>query len=215
MTSKVARCGSSRKIPEPISPISYSILTERPVAAARTFERTRWEVLDPDYEQDFNYLTRQSSGDLMITSMSQDRRHWIVAYLHDNAPLEYFHYDRHARQVRRLFSSMPALEGAPLVMMEPIIVRARDGLELVCYLSRPCGLPMVLLVHGGPWTRDVWTLHADHQWLANRGYAVLSVNYRGSTGFGKAFVNAANLEWAGKMHDDLIDAIDWTIAQGF
>jgi len=219
MTSKVARCGSSRKIPEPISPISYSILTERPVAAARTFERTRWEVLDPDYEQDFNYLTRQSSGDLMITSMSQDRRHWIVAYLHDNAPLDYFHYDRNARQARRLFSSMPALEGAPLVMMEPVIVRARDGLELVCYLSRPRDarpaqrLPMVLLVHGGPWTRDVWALYPDHQWLANRGYAVLSVNYRGSTGFGKAFVNAANLEWAGKMHDDLIDAVDWAIAQ--
>jgi dipeptidyl aminopeptidase/acylaminoacyl peptidase len=72
---------------------------------------------------------------------------------------------------------------------------------------------MVLLVHGGPWWRDVWGLYADHQWLANRGYAVLSVNYRGSTGFGKAFVNAANLEWAGKMHDDLIDAVDWAVAQ--
>ena len=129
------------------------------------------------------------------------------------------YYDRAARQARRLFSSMPAWEGLPFVVMEPVIIRARDGLELVCYLSRPRGaqattpLPMVLLVHGGPWTRDKWGLHANHQWLANRGYAVLSVNYRGSTGFGKAFVNAANLEWAGKMHDDLIDAIDWTIAQ--
>lgn len=215
--------GATRILAEdPRAGFTYLLLdpiTERPVAAARTFERIRWEVLDPDYEQDFNYLTRQSSGDLMITSMSQDRRHWIVAYLHDNAPLEYFHYDRNARQARRLFSSMSALEGAPLVMMEPVIVRARDGLELVCYLSRPRDarpaqrLPMVLLVHGGPWTRDVWALYPDHQWLANRGYAVLSVNYRGSTGFGKAFVNAANLEWAGKMHDDLIDAVDWAIAQ--
>ncbi len=102
--------------------------------------------------------------------------------------------------------------------MEPVVIRARDGLELVSYLSRPRGprptqrLPMVLLIHGGPWSRDVWGLHANHQWLANRGYAALSVNYRGSTGFGKAFVNAANLEWAGKMHDDLIDAVDWAIA---
>lgn len=215
--------GATRILAEdPRADFTYLLLdpiTERPVAAARTFERIRWEVLDPDYEQDFNYLTRQSSGDLMITSMSQDRRHWIVAYVHDNAPLDYFHYDRNARQARRLFSSMPALEGAPLAMMEPVIVRARDGLELVCYLSRPRDarpaqrLPMVLLVHGGPWTRDVWALYPDHQWLANRGYAVLSVNYRGSTGFGKAFVNAANLEWAGKMHDDLIDAVDWAIAQ--
>src|SRR5262249_13764202 len=215
--------GATRILAEdPRADFTYLLLdpiTERPVAAARTFERIRWEVLDPDYEQDFNYLTRQSSGDLMITSMSQDRRHWIVAYVHDNAPLDYFHYDRNARQARRLFSSMPALEGAPLVMMEPVIVRARDGLELVCYLSRPRDarpaprLPMVLLVPGGPATPGVWELYPDHQWLANRGYAVLSVNYRGSTGFGKAFVNAANLEWAGKMHDDLIDAVDWAIAQ--
>jgi dipeptidyl aminopeptidase/acylaminoacyl peptidase len=103
--------------------------------------------------------------------------------------------------------------------MEPVTIRAHDGLELVCYLSRPrdtrrARLPMVLLVHGGPWARDVWCLHPDHQWLANRGYVVLSVNYRGSTGFGKAFVNAANLEWAGEMHDDLIDAVDWAIAAG-
>ena len=173
-------------------------ITERPVAAAWTFQRTGWEVLDPDYEEDFKYLTSQSSGDLTITSMSQDRRHWIVAYLHDNAPLEYFHYDRNARQARRLFSSIPILDGAPLVTMEPVMVRARDGLELVCYLSRPRdaqpanSLPMVLLVHGGPWGRDVWALSSDHQWLASRGYAVLSVNYRGSQ-FGKAFVNAANL----------------------
>ena len=204
-------------------PISPSFLldpiSERPVAAARSFERVAWQVLDPDYRDDFDYLTRQSRGDLTITGMSQDRQQWIVAYQYDDAPLEYFHYDRATRQARRLFSSTPAWEGLPFVPMEPVIIRARDGLELVCYLSRPRGarptqrLPMVLLVHGGPWTRDLWGLHPNHQWLANRGYAVLSVNYRGSTGFGKAFVNAANLEWAGKMHDDLIDAVDWAIAQ--
>jgi dipeptidyl aminopeptidase/acylaminoacyl peptidase len=194
-------------------------ISERPVAAARSFERAAWQVLDPDYREDFDYLTRQSGGDLTITSMSQDRRQWIVAYQYDDAPLEYFHYDRRARQVRRLFSATPAWEGLPFVAKEPVIIRARDGLELVCYLSRPRDAqpaerqPMVLLVHGGPWTRDLWGLYPDHQWLANRGYAVLSVNYRGSTGFGKAFVNAANGEWAGKMHNDLIDAVDWAIAQ--
>jgi dipeptidyl aminopeptidase/acylaminoacyl peptidase len=193
-------------------------ISERPVAAARSFQRVAWQVLDPDYQGDFDYLTGQSRGDLTITGMSQDRQHWIVAYQYDDAPLEYFHYDRGARQVRRLFSSTPAWEGLPFVPMEPVVIRARDGLELLCYLSRPRGaspterLPMVLLVHGGPWSRDVWGLYANHQWLANRGYAVLSVNHRGSTGFGKAFVNAANLEWAGKMHDDLIDAVDWAIA---
>jgi dipeptidyl aminopeptidase/acylaminoacyl peptidase len=195
-------------------------VSERPVAAARSFERVAWQVLDPDYRGDFDYLTRQSRGELVINGMSQDRRHWIVAYQYDDAPLEYFDYDPTARRARRLFSSTTAWEGLPFVPMEPVIIRARDGLELVSYLSRPRDaqptkrLPMVLLVHGGPWARDVWGLYADHQWLANRGYAVLSVNYRGSTGFGKAFVNAANLEWAGKMHDDLIDAVDWASAQG-
>jgi dipeptidyl aminopeptidase/acylaminoacyl peptidase len=134
--------------------------------------------------------------------------------------LEYLHCDRGARQTRRLFSATPEWEGLPFVTTEPVIIRTRDRLELVSYLSRPREaqprepLPMVLVVHGGPWARDVWGLHPDHQWLANRGYAVLTVNYRGSTGFGKAFVNAANREWAGKMHDDLIDAVDWAIGQG-
>src|SRR6516164_7485092 len=195
-------------------------ISEHPVAAARAFERVAWQVLDPDYRDDFAYLTRQSRGDFTVTGMSQDRRQWIVAYQYDDAPLEYFHYDREARQLKRLFSAAPAWDGLPFVTMEPVIIRARDRLELLCYLSRPRDaqsserLPMVLLVHGGPWTRDQWGLHANHQWLANRGYAVLSVNYRGSTGFGKAFVNAANFEWAGKMHDDLIDAVDWANGQG-
>src|SRR5207245_8523796 len=102
----------------------------------------------------------------------------------------------------------------------PAPVGARDGLALVCYLSRPRGsgtgrpFPMVLLVHGGPWARDIWALSATHQWLANRGYAVLSVNFRGSIGFGKSFINAANLEWGGRMNDDIIDAVDWAIARG-
>ena len=131
--------------------------------------------------------------------MSQDRQQWIAAYQYDDAPTEWFHYDRAARQARRLFSSTPAWEGLPFVTMQPVIIRARDGLELVSYLSRPRDgqpterLPIVLVVRGGPWARDRWWLYPDHQWLANRGYAVLSVNYRGSTGFGKAFVNAALL----------------------
>jgi dipeptidyl aminopeptidase/acylaminoacyl peptidase len=193
---------------------------DRPIAAVCARERQRWQVMDAAFADDFAYLTRLDPGELAITGMSQDRQHWLIAYYRDDAPLEYFHYDRGRRQARRLFSSTPALDGAPLVKMESVTIRARDGLELISYLSRPRGispadrLPMVLLVHGGPWGRDVWGLSPNHQWLANRGYAVLSVNFRGSTGFGKAFVNAGNREWAGKMHDDLIDAVDWAVAQG-
>jgi acylaminoacyl-peptidase len=122
-----------------------------------------------------------------------------------------------------LFSSRPELAQHRLVPMQSHVVKARDGLDLVSYLTLPAEevatrprvpLPMVLIVHGGPWGRDVYGFRGDHQWLANRGYAVLSVNYRASTGFGKAFVNAGVREHAGKMHDDLIDAVEWAVAEG-
>jgi dipeptidyl aminopeptidase/acylaminoacyl peptidase len=104
--------------------------------------------------------------------------------------------------------------------MEPVVLPARDGLKLNGYLTMPAAgqaaaLPMVLVIHGGPYARDDWGFNSTHQWLASRGYAVLSVNYRGSTGFGKAFVTAADREWGGRMHDDLIDAVDWAIGRGF
>jgi len=194
--------------------------TYRPFAAVAVFARKRWQAIAPSFARDRAYLATVSSGDLSITSASANNRSWVVYYERDVAPGRYFAYDRVARKARFLFSARRALEKAPLVPMEPLAIRARDGLELVCYLSRPRGIgtgqasPMVLLVHGGPWARDVWALSSTHQWLANRGYAVLSVNFRGSTGLGKAFLNAANLEWGGKMHDDLIDAVDWMIARG-
>jgi dipeptidyl aminopeptidase/acylaminoacyl peptidase len=199
----------------PLDPLSC-----RPIAAMAMFTRRAWHVIDRDYVEDFSWLARQSDGDLSFVSLSNDRRHAIVYYERDDTTGRYFYYDRTGRKARFLFSMRPALENAPLVAMEPAIIHARDGLPLVCYLSRPRGaqrgrpVPMVLMVHGGPWARDIWALYPAHQWLADRGYAVLSVNYRGSTGFGKAFVNAANLEWAGRMHDDLIDAVNWAVARG-
>ena len=110
--------------------------------------------------------------------------------------------------------------------MWPVEIKSRDGLTLPSYLTLPAGadanrdgsadapVPLVLLVHGGPWGRDSYGFNPYHQWLANRGYAVLSVNYRGSTGFGKDFINAGNLQWGKKMHDDLIDSVDWAVANG-
>jgi dipeptidyl aminopeptidase/acylaminoacyl peptidase len=195
-------------------------LTYRPLAAASMFTRTTWHVIDRDYAEDFVYLAKLADGDLRGLGLSDDKRHAVVYYEHDSAPGRFVYYNRAEKKARLLFSARPALENAPLVPMEPVVLRTRDGLPLVCYLSRPRDwqrgkpLPMVLLVHGGPWARDVWALYPTHQWLADRGYAVLSVNYRGSTGFGKAFVNAANLEWAGKMHDDLIEAVDWAVGRG-
>src|SRR5262249_7686292 len=138
-------------------------------------------------------------------------------------PAIYYLFERAERRLTRLFSARPQLERYKLSPMQGRIVRSRDGLDLVSYLTLPATergprperpLPMVLSVHGGPWARDTYGYDPEHQWLANRGYAVLSVNYRGSSGFGKAFLNAGDLEWGGKMHDDLIDAVAWATKEG-
>jgi dipeptidyl aminopeptidase/acylaminoacyl peptidase len=164
-------------------------------------------------------LKQVADGDFSIASRSELDNKWIVSYLRDDGPVAYYLYDRPSKQATYLFSNRSQLEGLQLAKMKPVIVRSRDGLSLVCYLTVPPdgtarNLPMVLLVHGGPWGRDSWGYNGLHQWLANRGYAVLSVNFRGSTGMGKEFMNAGNGEWAGKMHHDLIDAVNWAVQEG-
>jgi dipeptidyl aminopeptidase/acylaminoacyl peptidase len=115
---------------------------------------------------------------------------------------------------------MPELNKYELTRMEPISYTARDGLTIQGYMTFPSwkekkNLPMVLNVHGGPWARDAWGYDPVTQWFANRGYACLQVNFRGSTGYGKDFVNAGDREWAAKMHDDLIDGVNWAVEQGY
>ena len=173
----------------------------------------------------FDQLRKVADGDVTVASRTLDDKQWIVAFLMDNGPVRYYLYDRDASKAHFLFTNRKALEGLPLQKMHPRVIKARDGLELVSYLTLPPGhgrgrrragrrkpVPMVLLRPRrtvGP--RHLGLQPASHQFLANRGYAVLSVNFRGSTGFGKKFVNAGNKEWAGKMHDDLIDAVDWAV----
>jgi len=195
-------------------------------AAASTYDRTTWQVLDERIAGDLEYLAQVADGELEVVSRTWDDRTWIAAYSLDNGPVRYYRYDRDARTATFLFTNRSALEGLPLAKMHPVIIRSRDGLNLVSYLTLPPWhepedgirpaepLPMVLEVHGGPWARDYWGYNSIHQWLANRGYAVLSVNFRGSTGFGKAFLNAGNREWGAKMHDDLVDAVQWAIDNG-
>ena len=195
-------------------------------AVSVDYERAEWTVLDPKMKADFEALRKIDDGDPQLTSRSQDDRHWIVAFTRSDGPLRYVHYDRTTKEARVLFTNRSDLEQIPLARMEPVQIKTRDGLTMVCYLTLPRDtlvddalrpeqrLPLVLLVHGGPWARDHWGYNPLHQLLANRGYAVLSVNFRGSTGFGKKFLNAANLQWGRAMHDDLLDAVDWAVAQG-
>ncbi|HET6881828.1 MAG TPA: S9 family peptidase [Pirellulales bacterium] len=193
-------------------------------AVSFSYLRKEWRALGDGVSDDLDYLATVADGEITVASQSLDNQRWIVAFLLDDGPVKYYRYDRPERKATFLFNNRDDLEGLSLAKMRPKVVHARDGLELVCYLTLPPDadggegppekpLPMVLDVHGGPWARDVWGFNPVHQWLANRGYAVLSVNFRGSTGFGKKFLNAGNREWAGKMHNDLLDAVDWAVEQ--
>jgi len=191
----------------------------RPQAVAFEHARMEWTVVDPAFKPDWDAITAAIPGEVEILSRDRADQRWILAALRDAGPTEYYLWDRAAKKATHLFSNRPALEGLPLSPMKPVTIAARDGLKLVSYLTLPAGvpakdLPLVLLVHGGPWARDSWGFNPLHQWLANRGYAVLSVNFRGSTGFGKSFLNAGNREWSKKMHDDLLDAVAWAVREG-
>ncbi|RGP40028.1 Acylaminoacyl-peptidase [Altererythrobacter insulae] len=188
--------------------------------------KTEWTALDADLGASLDWLETQLEGEFGISSRTDDNQTWIVWNDPLTAPTATYIYDRSAQKLTPFYVTRPELEGAPLQPMHPVEIEARDGLVLPCYLTLPAGKdmdgdgkpetpsPMVLLVHGGPWARDDYGFASGVQWLANRGYAVLQVNFRGSTGFGKNFLNAANKQWGLAMHDDLIDAVDWAIARG-
>jgi len=189
-------------------------------AYAVTYLRDEWTAIDPKIGADLEWLRKELKGDINVTSRTLDDRLWTVAVDPVVAPSSVHLYDRQAKTLKQLYVSRPELVGAPLQPMYPLELKSRDGLTLPSYLTLPPGsdpdgdgrptapVPMVLLVHGGPWARDEFGYNAYHQWLANRGYAVVSPNFRGSTGFGKAFVNAGDGQWADAMHDDLVDTVE-------
>ena len=199
--------------------------TRTPEAYSVNYLRNAYVPVVPEAAKDIELLSKALSGDFTVVSRTLDDSRWIVE---TNDPLRGVSshlYDRRAGTVTKLFDQRPALAGQPLQPMHAREIRTRDGLTMVSYLTLPPGsdadgdgrpdrpVPMVLNVHGGPWARDTYRYHPEHQWLANRGYAVLSVNFRASTGFGKGFVNAGDREWAARMHDDLLDAVDWAVRE--
>ena len=191
-----------------------------------TYLTTEWTATDPDVKASLEFLDSKLDGDFGVSSRTEEDDKWIVWNDPVTAPGSSYLYDRTAGTLEKFYTTRPELEGAPLQSMHPAEITSRDGLTLPSYLTLPAGsdadgdgkaeaaVPMVLLVHGGPWARDGFGYNSYHQWLANRGYAVLSVNFRGSTGFGKEFISAGDLEWGKKMHDDLIDAVNWAVEEG-
>lgn len=208
-----------------VSEMIVDPVTLQGVAYATEYERMSWKALKPELKADIEYLDKQVTGYWAVLSQTKDSRLWSLWIDDTGEPIKFGLYDRKTRKLKVLYSARPNLVGAPLAKMHARVIKSRDGLDLVSYLTLPPqsdpdgdgipdkALPMVLLVHGGPWHRDSFAYSPPAAWLANRGYAVLSVNFRGSTGFGKAFVNAGDKEWGGKMHDDLIDAVDWAVAE--
>ncbi len=182
-------------------------------------ERSHWQVLDLAIKKDVDAIQKVHTGDFFLLNRDSADKNWLIGFTTDEGPIPYYVYSRETQEAKFLFTSRPKLEQYMLAPMKPITFKARDGLTLHGYLTLPVAteprnLPTVLRVHGGPWARDVWGYSPEAQWMANRGYACLEINFRGSTGYGKRFLNAGNRNWGAKMHDDLIDGVNWAIQEG-
>jgi dipeptidyl aminopeptidase/acylaminoacyl peptidase len=198
--------------------IAWDPITGNPTAVSFNYLRRSIVVLDGRIQPDADFLAQAHAGDFAVVSQDRADSTWIVAYYDDLNPATYYLYDRRTGDLPLLFKAIPALDQYTLARMEPLLIPSRDGFQLPCYLTRPLSgeppWPMVLYVHGGPWARDYFGYEPFVQMLANRGFAVLQANFRGSSGFGKEFLNAGNLEWGSAMQNDLTDAVGWAIGQG-
>jgi len=189
-------------------------------AVAFDKDRTEWKILDQSVKADFDYLRTVADGDFFVTSRDDSDTWWIVGFSADATPTSFYLYDRSKKHAEFLFYAKPDLKKYSLASMESFSFVSRDGFTIHGYLSFPVraerkNLPMIVNVHGGPWARDSWGYDPEAQWLANRGYLCMQVNYRGSTGYGKKFLNAGDKEWGGKMHDDIVDAVQWAVSKGY
>ena len=194
--------------------------TGKPLAVSEYYERMKWHVLDKAVEDDFKYLESQlKRGEFYIYTRDVKDEKWLIAYSMPDRPIYYYIYHKKGQKLNFLFSHRPKLEKMRLPSRKPVIIPTRDGLKMVCYLTLPLhekakNLPLVLYPHEFLWSRHEWSFTTIPPWLASRGYAVLQVNYRGSWGFGKKFLNAGNREWGGKIIDDLEDAANWAVKKG-
>jgi dipeptidyl aminopeptidase/acylaminoacyl peptidase len=196
-----------------------SDLTHEIIGVSYNKDRLVYKPYDPQFAKDLEILSKVHDGDILLRSSDAQEQKWIVAYNSPTDPGATYLYDRATGQAQFLYRPRPWLKPETLVGMEPVWFTSRDGLKIHGYLTVPKGvepknLPLILLVHGGPWARDDWGYDPEVQFLANRGYAVLQVNFRGSTGYGKKFLHAGDKEWGSKMLDDLIDAADWAVQYG-
>jgi dipeptidyl aminopeptidase/acylaminoacyl peptidase len=194
--------------------------TREPQIVTLRKDRSEYLVLDPSVADDLAAIRALHPGDPSFPSAADSDAVWLIAFTNDAGPVAYYAYDRASRTAQFLFEQRPDIARYELAAMEPFSFTARDGLTVHGYLTFPPGsgregVPTVLNVHGGPWARDEWGFDSEAQWLANRGYLCIQVNFRGSTGYGKDFINAGDREWGARMQDDLSDAVAHAISQGW
>jgi dienelactone hydrolase len=193
--------------------------TREPQIVTLVKARAEYVILDDSVAEDFAAIRALHPGDPNLTGADDADAIWLVGFTDDAGPVPYYAYDRATKTARFLFEHQPELSRYELARMEPFSFQSRDGLTVHGYLTFPAGgradLPTVLNVHGGPWARDNWGFNPEAQWLANRGYLCVQVNFRGSTGYGKDFVNAGDRAWGAEMQNDLSDAVAHVISQGW
>lgn len=207
-------------------------VTYRPLAYVVTYDKSEKYLLDDTLKSDIEFIDNSNIGEWYISGRTADDKTWLINAGSDTRPAALYVYKRannksdSNKALEKIYDMRPNLLDKKLARMQPVIIKSRDGLDLVSYITIPtqydCDeelkslkpLPLILMVHGGPWGRDGFGYNPMHQWFANRGYAVLSVNFRASTGFGKSFLRAGDGEWGGKMDNDLIDAVNWAINKG-
>ena len=210
-----------------IGGVIYQPVTNAVQGYATNWTRTTWTVIDESIAPDIEALRGLDDGDWQILSRSDNDDNWIVRYMAANKPISFYRYDRPSKTGQRMFSSTPQLEGLELSDMHPYVLTTEDGIDLVSYITLPPWtdpdndgrpdqpVPVVVYVHGGPSDeRALYAFGPLVHWLANRGYAFQYVNFRGSAGFGKAYMNAQKMEWGGKMHQDVLDQVDWAVKEG-
>ena len=198
----------------------FSDVTEELVMTSYNDDRVRRHWKDKRWAADYRWLEMQLPGKEVHTgSRTRDEQTWLITANSDTEPGEAYVFDRKAKKLTlqyRIYEQMPRQS---LASMKAVRYKSSDGLEIPAYLTLPKGvpaknLPAIVFPHGGPWARDSWGYNPLAQFLANRGYAVLSPNFRGSTGYGKRFLNAGNNQWGDKMQDDLTWAVKYLVAEG-
>lgn len=195
---------------------------KKQILASATWEAKKRErhFFDKDWKEIYDGLEKKFPGYLVqVESYDKERTRAIAVVGSDRLPVKYYLYDFETRESKEIANPTPWIDENQMSHMKPIVYKSRDGLDIHGYLTLPLGvepknLPVVVNPHGGPWARDRWHFRSEVQFLANRGYAVLQMNFRGSTGYGKKFWEASFKQWGKKMQDDITDGVEWLIKEG-